>query len=100
MAVLDSLSISSHPLHSNISFSFGQEFGGGRYIGKEKENHDAPHDADAAEYDEDVHPAFEGAGGDVADCVAEEAADHGCDAVGAVVCFEAEGLFGGGPPHT
>lgn len=33
------------------------------------------------------------------DGVADESAEHGCDAVGAVVGFEAEGLFGGGVPH-
>jgi hypothetical protein len=100
MGVLDSLSVGSHTLHSDISFSFGQEFCGRWYIGEEEENDDTPDDADAAEDDEDIHPAFEGAGGNVSNCVAQEATDHGCDAIGAVVCFEAEGLFSRGPPHA
>lgn len=35
----------------------------------------------------------------MSDCVADQATEHGRDAVGAVVDLETERLFGGGVPH-
>lgn len=100
MGILDSLLIASHPFYCHIFLPLGQELCSRGKIGHEDEYHNTPDDADTAEDEEYIHPAGEGAGSYVSNCVTEEATDHGCNAVGAVICFETEGLFGGSPPHA
>lgn len=84
MVVLDALFVCGDARDGDEAFVFGQEGGGGGEVREDEEGDDAPGYGDGAEDQEDVHPLRK-SGGDVSDCVADEAAEHGCDAVGAAV---------------
>ena len=69
-----------------------------RAVGEEKKGYDTPGCGYRAEDYEDVLPFLQ-AGVDVPYGIADEPAEHGCDADGGVVCFQTKRLFVGCVPH-
>jgi hypothetical protein len=99
-AVLDALAVCGDALAGDDALSGSEEFGGGREVGEEEEGDDPAEDGDGAENYEDPLPAGDGGATDLADGVADEAAENGGKTEGEIVAFEAEGLFGGGLPYA
>lgn len=115
--ILHTLSVDSHSFKRNGSLALTQKLGSGREIWKQPQSKDARNNGECTKDKKDVHPPWQ-SGGDVADGIPDQPTQfrtghavsndsddnspskHGCDTIGAVICFQSQWLFFRCVPHA
>ena len=91
--ILDSLPVARNPFDSNPTLLLGKEFRCSRQVREKEQDHNPYYCACRAEYQEDIHPAGQPSLY-MAYCVANQSAEHCCDAISAIIGSKPEGLLG------